>query len=159
MGHDHTDAFRTMPGHLIRRAQQISTALFTEECGPFDLTAVQFAALSAIANHPGVDATRLSTLIAFDRSTLGNVLERLEAKGWVSRHPTPHDRRVKLLRCTPAGATLLHDVAPAVARVQARLLEPLAPHDRTAMLRLLRHLADTHNDVTPAPLRLAVAGE
>ena len=152
---DPGDAFATMPGHLIRRAQQISTALFAEECGAFDLTAVQFAALSAVAAHPDVDATRLSALIAFDRSTLGDVLERLEAKGWVSRHGSADDRRVKLLRCTAAGAALLQAVAPAVARVQERLLEPLAPRDRAAMLRLLGQLADVHNEVTPAPLRLA----
>jgi len=148
------DAFRAMPGHLIRRVQQVSTALFTEECGRFDLTSVQFAALSAIADHPDMDATRLSALIAFDRSTIGSVLERLEAKGWVSRHPSALDRRVKRLRCTEAGATLLQDVAPAVARVQARLLAPLSPPDRAAMLRFLRLLADTQ-EATPAPLRLA----
>ena len=70
----------TQPGHLIRRAQQIAVALFIEECAEFDLTPVQYAALVADQEHPGIDATRLSALIAFDRSTLGNVLERLEAR-------------------------------------------------------------------------------
>ena len=55
----------TKPGHLIRRAHQISSALFAEECGAFDLTSVQYAALVAIRTNPGVDATRLSSLIAF----------------------------------------------------------------------------------------------
>ena len=58
------------PGHLIRRAHQISSALFAEECDGFDLTSVQYAALVAIRTHPGLDATRLSGLIAFDRSKL-----------------------------------------------------------------------------------------
>ena len=146
----------TMPGHLIRRAQQISTAIFTEECGGFDLTAVQYAALSAITANPGVDATRLSALIAFDRSTIGDVLERLEMKGWISRESSPPDRRVKLLRITQDGAALLRRVEPAVRRVQERLLAPLAPRDRATMLRLLGELADLHNEVTPAPLRIAV---
>ena len=47
-----------MPGHLIRRAQQVSTALFAEECGEFGLTSVQYAALAAIHENPDVDATR-----------------------------------------------------------------------------------------------------
>ena len=37
-----------MPGHLIRRAQQIAVAIFMEECAEFDLTPVQYAALVAI---------------------------------------------------------------------------------------------------------------
>lgn len=76
-----------MPGHLIRRAQQVSIALFAKECAALDLTSVQCAALVTIRENPGVDTMRLSRLIAFDRSTLGSVLERLEAKGWVGRSP------------------------------------------------------------------------
>lgn len=147
------DSLYDMPGHLIRRAQQISTALFAEECAAFDLTSVQYAALVAIKANPDVDATRLSTLIAFDRSTIGGVLERLEAKGWILRTPSPTDRRVKLLRLTLEGERLLRQVEPAVRRVQQRLLEPLAPADRAVMLRLLGQLAAVHNDVTSAPLR------
>lgn len=145
----------TMPGHLIRRAQQISTAIFSDECAAFDLTAVQYAALHTIEANPGVDATRLSALIAFDRSTIGGVLERLEAKGWIARVSSPQDRRIKLLRITAEGVRLLRAVEPAVRRVQERLLAPLTPCDRASMLRLLGALADLHNDVTPAPLRVA----
>ena len=139
------DGLRGMPGHLVRRVQQIATALFSEECGAAtDLTSVQYAALVAIRHNPEIDATRLSAMIAFDRSTLGDVLERLESKGWIARDPSPADRRVKLLSITRAGAALLASVAPAVGRVQARLLEPLAPADRQLLLRLLAELADRH---------------
>lgn len=152
------DDFHTMPGHLFRRAQQISTALFTEECARFDLTSVQFAALSAIASNPDSDATRLSALIAFDRSTLGDVLERMERKGWIVRVASASDRRVKVVRLSPAGVRLLRRVAPAVQRVQERLLAPLPAADRRSILRLLKLLAERHNDATPAPLRIAEPG-
>ena len=151
------DLYR-MPGHLIRRAQQISTALFTDECAGFDLTSVQYAALCAVRSNPGVDATRLSSLIAFDRSTIGDVLERLEAKGWVRRRPGVEDRRVKLVTLSPAGLELLSQVEPAVRRVQERLLAPLAPRDRSTFVQLLMQLAELHNEATPAPLRAASKG-
>lgn len=152
------DHLYDMPGHLIRRSQQISTALFAEECAKFDLTGVQYAALTAIAANPGVDATRLSALIAFDRSTIGGVLERLETKGWILRGASPDDKRVKRLRITPEGRRLLRKVAPAVRRVQLRLLEPLSPADQATILRLLGQLAAVHNDVTSVPLRMAMKG-
>ncbi len=142
------DRFHEMPGHLIRRAHQLSTAIFAEECAAYDLTPVQFAALEAIEGSPDVDATRLSSLIAFDRSTIGDVLERLEAKGWVQRVPSPNDRRVKRVRLTPEGRRLLQDVHPAVRRVQERLLAPLAPRDRATMLRLLTQLASVHSEIS-----------
>lgn len=143
------------PGHLIRRAHQASSALFTEECAEFDLTSVQYAALVAIGENPGVDATRLAALIAFDRSTIGDVLERLEAKGWVLRTPSPTDKRVKLLRLSPEGAEVLRRVGPAVNRVQERLLAPLAPADRVTLVRLLAQLAGLRDVVTPETLGTA----
>ena len=81
------DAVYTKPGYLFRRMQQIAVAIFVEECKTHDLTPVQYAALVAIRTHPGIDATRLSAVIAFDRSTLGSVIERLEAKHYIERKP------------------------------------------------------------------------
>jgi DNA-binding MarR family transcriptional regulator len=143
----------SMPGHLIRRLNQIHAALFAEECGPFGMTSVQFAALMALRSNPGADATRLSALIAFDRSTIGDVLDRMEAKGWIRRGPSPTDRRIKLLTLTPEGDTLLRQAEPMVERVQQRLLEPIAPNDRTEIVRLLGQIALAHNETTSAPLR------
>src|SRR3569832_570650 len=90
------DAVYTAPGYQFRRMQQIAVALFVEECKAFDLTPVQYAALVAIHTHPGIDATRLSAVIAFDRSTLGSVIERLQAKDYIARKPAPEDSRIKL---------------------------------------------------------------
>src|SRR6202046_5167620 len=88
------DAVYTAPGYLFRRMQQIAVAIFVEECRAFDLTPVQYAALIAIGPHPGIDAPRLPAVIAFDRSTLGSVIERLEAKQFVVRKPASADKRV-----------------------------------------------------------------
>ena len=90
------ESFSRLPGHLIRRVHQVSTAYFAEECGG-ELTAVQYAALVAIGSHPGIDATRLSEIIYFDRSTIGDVLDRMEGKGWIRREYTLSDRRIKRL--------------------------------------------------------------
>jgi DNA-binding MarR family transcriptional regulator len=133
--------------------QQIAVALFVEECRPFDLTPVQFAALVAIHTHPGIDATRLSAVIAFDRSTLGNVIERLESKGYVERQPSPEDKRVKLLHPTKSGAALLREIMPAVDRSQARMLQPLKPADRKTLMALLTQLVDLNNEASRVPLR------
>ena len=147
------DAVYTRPGYLFRRMQQIAVAIFVEECKSFDLTPVQYAALVAIRTHPGIDATRLSAVIAFDRSTLGSVIERLEAKGLVARKPSREDKRVKLLYLTKAGETLLRDIVPAVERAQARMLQPLNPADRKTLLALLTQLVDLNNEASRVPLR------
>jgi MarR family transcriptional regulator, lower aerobic nicotinate degradation pathway regulator len=147
------DAVYAAPGYLFRRMQQIAVAIFVEECRAYDLTPVQYAALVAIHTHPGIDATRLSAVIAFDRSTLGNVIERLETKSLVERKPAREDRRVKLLYLTKPGAALLREIVPSVERAQARMLQPLKPADRKTLLALLTQLVDLNNEASRVPLR------
>ncbi|MBR0776847.1 MarR family transcriptional regulator [Bradyrhizobium diazoefficiens] len=147
------DAVYAAPGYLFRRMQQIAVSIFMEECKAFDLTPVQYAALTAIHTHPGIDATRLSAVIAFDRSTLGSVIERLEAKDFVERKPAPEDRRIKLLYLTKPGVAILREIIPAVERAQARMLEPLKPADRKALTALLSQLVDLNNEASRVPLR------
>ena len=147
------DAVYAAPGYLFRRMQQIAVAIFVEECRAFDLTPVQYAALIAIHTHPGIDATRLSAVIAFDRSTLGSVIERLESKAIVERKAGREDKRVKLLYLTKAGAATLRDIMTSVERAQARMLEPLKPADRTVLLALMTQLVDLNNEASRVPLR------
>jgi MarR family transcriptional regulator, lower aerobic nicotinate degradation pathway regulator len=153
------DAVYAAPGYLFRRMQQIAVSIFMEECKAFDLTPVQYAALIAIHTHPGIDATRLSAVIAFDRSTLGSVIERLQAKDFVERRPAPEDKRIKLLYLTKSGAAILRDIIPAVERAQARMLEPLKPADRKALMGLLVQLVDLNNEASRVPLRAEDAME
>lgn len=145
-------SIQSKPGHLIRRAQQIAVALFMEETAEFGLTPVQYAALRAVLENPDIDVTRLSHMIAFDRSTLGNVVERLETKKWLERRSGKIDKRIKLLRITPAGRKLLHDVEAAVERAQQKILAPIPKGERPGFIRQLKLLVDLNNVHSRAPL-------
>src|SRR6516225_9992990 len=94
-----------MPGHLARRFQQIAVAVFlaeVEDAG-FDLTPVQYAALAAIRANPGIDQVTLAGLIAYDRTTITGVIDRLVEKGLAVRHASSRDRRARVLQITYGG--------------------------------------------------------
>ena len=130
----------SQPGHLIRRCQQMAVAIFAEETSGYDITPVQFAALFTIREHPGLEQATLARLIAFDRSTVGSVIDRLEEKKLVVRRTAKHDRRANLLHATEAGEVVLKAVMGRVARAQERMLEPLSPRDRKTFIRLMMRL-------------------
>ena len=131
-----------MPGHLIRRLQQVAVKLFFARVG-VDMTPVQFAALAAVAQRRQIDQARLSALIGYDRATIGGVIARLEARGWLARSASRSDRRVRLVRITPAGRAALARALPAVKAVQQRLLESLDAKERKRFqilcLKVLAH--------------------
>ena len=129
-----------MAGHLIRRLQQQSTQIFqaqTQAAG-LDLTSVQFAALDAIAQQPGIDQASLAATISFDRATIGGVIDRLESKGLVQREVSAQDRRARRLHLTPEGMQLLAASRPVVEALQADILAPLSPAEGAAFLALAR---------------------
>jgi DNA-binding MarR family transcriptional regulator len=129
-----------MAGHLIRRLHQQSTLVFvqrTQEAG-FDLTPIQFAALDAIANQPGADQATVAEMIAYDRATIGGVIERLEQKGWVRRVVSERDRRARELSLTTEGQYILKALVPVVRGLQDEILQSLGETDRARFLKLAR---------------------
>ena len=131
-------------------------ALFHEECAG-NLTPVQFAALSVIARHDGIDQITLAGLAALNRSTAGDVIDRLESAGLVLRSDKAGDRRINLLSVTAAGRKRLQELEDSVARVQRRLLEPLDADERRLFVRLLGKIATENNEMSRAPLRQSPA--
>lgn len=132
------------PGHLIRRAHQISVAVFNAHLASADVTPVQFAILNALLDSPGIDQTALAKRVAFDPATSGSVIGRLESKGWVERRADEVDRRRKLLVLTPQGLQALQGMQSAVAAVQAEILSPLASQEQAQLMRLLNQLVAGH---------------
>lgn len=129
-----------MAGHLIRRLHQQSTHVFvqTTQAAGYDLTPVQFAALDAIHSHPSTDQARVAELIAYDRATIGGVIDRLEQKGWIHRVVNERDRRARELSLTAEGARVWEGLLPIVRSLQVEILQPLSSADRASFLKLAR---------------------
>lgn len=144
-----------LPGHHIRRLHQIAVAIFLQETEAHGLTPVQYAAMQAVANTPGLDQRTLASTVGFDTSTLGGVIDRLEARGLITRNASAHDRRVRLLSLTEAGNALLAVLVPDMQRAQERMLAPLPKTERAEFLRMLRILVAANNELSRAPSDVA----
>ena len=131
-----------MAGHLIRRLHQQSTQVFVQrtQAAGHDLTPVQFAALDAIRAHPGTDQARVAELIAYDRATIGGVIDRLEQKGWIRRVVSERDRRARELSLTAEGKHVFSALLPIVRDLQDEILQPLSATDRSSFLKLARQV-------------------
>ena len=139
------------PGHLLRRAQQISVSIFYDEMGS-ELTPVQYAILTRLAAHPGIDQVSLAGLAAIDTSTGATVCARLEEKGLLERKVIPHNRRQRALTITAAGTRLLDTLVPGAQRLRQRLLDPLNLEEQAQFMALLAKLVNENNDQSRAPL-------
>lgn len=144
-----------LPGHLIRRLHQISVAQFMDRMAEedIDLTPVQFSAMAAIRRHPGIDQATVAGLVAYDRATLGKVVDRLVDKGLVARQISSVDRRAREVRLTDAGIALLDQVLPIVKAAQTRFLSGLNAEEREQFISLLQKATLAANELSRAPQR------
>jgi DNA-binding MarR family transcriptional regulator len=149
-----------MPGHLARRFQQIAVAVFLAEveAAGHDLTPVQYAALAAIGTNHGVDQVTLAGLIAYDRTTITGVVDRLVQKGLVVRQESSRDRRARELKITDTGRRTLRSITPAVEAAQRIMLRGLTEKEAKEFMRLLQKATAAVNELSRAPLRIAASG-
>ena len=129
-----------MSGHLIRRLNQQSTAVFQHrlKAAGRDITAVQFSALASLPTQPGIDQATLAALIEYDRATIGGVVKRLEHKNLIERKPNENDRRAFHLYLTPEGTELLGDVWPIVVSLQDDILSGLSDDEKITLVELMK---------------------
>ncbi|MGV6875780.1 MarR family winged helix-turn-helix transcriptional regulator [Pseudochelatococcus sp. B33] len=150
-----------LPGHLIRRMQQIAVAVFLSEtkgAGAVNLTPVQYAALFTIAAHPDIDQTRLAGMIALDRTTTGGVVERLVQKGLVDSRQSTTDRRTRQLSITSAGRTQLDAMTPSVLRAQRVMLGGLDEAEARTFMDLLEKAIRPLSSLSRPPARPGCGG-
>lgn len=136
-----------LPGHTIRRLQQIAVAIFMQECVASGVTPVQYAVLHSLADQPGIDQRTLARVVSLDTSTIGGVIDRLEARGLLTRSHSPEDRRVRLLHLTSEGEGLLIDLTPSMQRTQDRILEPLSATERKDFMRMMQLVIGRHEEL------------
>jgi DNA-binding MarR family transcriptional regulator len=136
------DVFDGLHGHLIRRAQQLHVALWSE-VGPSELTSPQYAVLTVLRASPQLDQTEVGARASLDRSTLAEMVSRLERRGLVARRRDPGDGRRNLLELTATGAEVQAAAVEPVLEVNRRLVAALDADDRTQLAELLERLVAT----------------
>jgi DNA-binding MarR family transcriptional regulator len=133
------------PGYLLRRLHQIHYALFFEECAGYDITPVQYGLLTTLSLNPNLDQNSLARELGIDRTNVADVLNRLARRGLVERRRSPNDARMVLARLTRAGERLTRNMYRPMQRAQRRLLSPLLPQERNALIITLIRLINGNN--------------
>lgn len=110
----------------------------TEALRPFELTVAQYAALMSLHYVPGQSSAQLSRAAAVTPQTMGQTLDKLEAKGLVKREPSKLHRKVHVVSLTPAGEALVLRADVVARAIEQRLGEAFTDEERAQLRELLR---------------------
>ncbi|MEV7084740.1 MarR family transcriptional regulator [Streptomyces sp. NPDC093085] len=143
----------THPGHLARRLQQAHYLLWTTMVSE-EITSPQFAVLNALVAEPGLDQRTAGERVGLDRSTIAEVITRLNRRALVDKVRDPQDGRRSLLRPTEEGVRTHRRLAVRAARMNQVFLAPLTPDEQTVFFDLLQRVSTAaeslRNPTTPA---------
>jgi MarR family transcriptional regulator, lower aerobic nicotinate degradation pathway regulator len=134
------------PGFLIRRLHQIHVSIFAEECAAESITPVQYSVLATLDQSGAIDQATLSRAVALDRTSVADIVARLERRRLLKRRVSPEDRRMMLAELTSQGRGLLGRLEAATARAHERTIESLPDKEKTFFLEALTRLINSNDD-------------
>lgn len=122
---------------LVRRLQQVCATMVAEAISGEEIVQLEFASLVALELEPGVDQRRLADAVGIDPSNAGHIVDRLQSMGLIERRINSSDRRARELYVTSKGAALWRRLRAKSSVANAKILAPLAPHERELFFDLL----------------------
>ena len=126
------------PIHLLHRAGQCAGDIFHAEMRDGNLTPRQLAVLMTVAQDEGLSQTGLVEHTGIDRSTLADIVRRLQSKGLLKRRRTKADARAYAVKLTDEGRRALRIAEPVAQRVDERILDAVPPRQRDQFIETLQ---------------------
>jgi DNA-binding MarR family transcriptional regulator len=126
-----------VPALLARRFQQVTANMIGNAIASEGIVQLEYASLIALEIEPGVDQRRLADAIGIDPSNASLVVDRLHSMGLIERRVNGVDRRARELYLTPKGKALWRRARVKGRVANAKVIAPLAPHERELFLDML----------------------
>lgn len=140
-GQPDPDGDETLPEAFWSVARQLREAS-REALAPWDITPANLRALRALGHHGAMRLSELSGHLHIAPRSATEVVDALQSRGLVERHPDPADRRATLVEVTERGAGVLDAISAARGTEAERVFGRLSEADRADLGRILRQLRD-----------------
>ena len=129
-------------GYQLAQAAIVTNGLFRRHAGePFGLRPVEYTVLTLIAENPGGSQARLARALAVTAPNITAIVDRLEAKGWIARSRSEHDRRSQTLHATKKGGELARKATQGIVDAERGTLSGLSTGEQMILIELLHKVA------------------
>ena len=137
-------------GYLFKHAQARMTELTTQALAPLGIDGRELGVLLVLAGHEPQSQQQAATRLGIDRTSMVTVLDTLEDKGLVSRHPHAEDRRRNVVGLTRNGDGILRRAIKASDAAERTLLGPLSETSAQQLRDALRSIIEPTFEQDPA---------
>jgi DNA-binding MarR family transcriptional regulator len=124
-------------GFLVHDVARLMRVAYDRRVRSLGLTRSQWWVLNNLYFNEGITQSALADLLDVEKPTLGRLLDRLEAKGWVARQADDHDRRAKRVHLTGEVQAVMRALRGIAAGLRNDAFEGI---DASAQRQLLNSL-------------------
>ena len=124
-------------GFLINDVARLMRTTYDRRVRELGLTRSQWWVLTLLFRNDGVTQSELAELLEIERPTLGRLLDRLEAKGWVRREHDSRDRRAWRVHLTDAVEPAMRKLRKVASELRSDALAGLSAPERERFIDTL----------------------
>jgi MarR family transcriptional regulator for hemolysin len=117
-------------GFLLNDVARLMRTAYDRRIRKLGLTRAQWWVLTHLYRSNGVSQTELAETLEIEKPTLGRLLDRLEAKGWVRREHDASDRRVWRVHLTDEVEPALRTMRKIAAELRRDALTGISAAER-----------------------------
>jgi DNA-binding MarR family transcriptional regulator len=131
-------------GYWLRLVSNRVSSTFARSLQERQLSVAEWVALNQIERATDVTPATLADAMGMTRGAISKVLDKLEAKQWITRTTSREDNRVQLVSLTRAGRRVLPELAAIADANDSRFFDALDADEQATLRKLLNRLADVH---------------
>ena len=117
-------------GFLLNDVARLMRTVYDRRVKSLGLTRSQWWVLNHLFRGDGVTQTELAETLEIEKPTLGRLLDRLEAKGWVRREDDATDRRAWRVYLTDEVGPAMRELRAVAAELRRDALAGLSAAER-----------------------------
>lgn len=127
-------------GGLLHDVAHLLRTTIDREVEPHNLTRAKWQALGVLVRHEGLTQTELANELELGVATVGRLVERLEARGFIERRPDPIDARLKRLFIREEARCELDELEQVAASVRKTALKGINRSEQATLVQLLKKI-------------------
>jgi DNA-binding MarR family transcriptional regulator len=124
-------------GYTITDVARLMRTVFERRVRSVGLTRSQWLVIARVHRRPGLSQSEVADLLEIEKASAGRLIDRMEAKGWLTRRADNHDRRINRLHLTPTAERLHATIWPIAETTVDDALGDLSPEERRRLTRLM----------------------
>jgi DNA-binding MarR family transcriptional regulator len=124
-------------GYMITDVARLMRTVFERRVRAVGLTRAQWLVIARVHRRPGLSQSEVAELLEIEKASAGRLIDRMEAKGWLTRRADASDRRINRLHLTPAAEQLHATIWPIAETTVDDALGDLSVEERRRLTRLM----------------------